>query len=72
MKGFKTVSEPVKLVAKTLCLFFFVKPKMENGPDGRTKVANYWEACKAQLLNATLLKNLKEYKKDDMTDELVD
>jgi dynein heavy chain len=72
LKGFKTATPPVMLLAKTLCMFFYKKPAMVAGPDGRSKVPDYWVTCKSELLNATLLKALKEYKKDDMTDELVD
>jgi len=56
LKGFKTVSEPVKLVARTLCMFFNTKPSMVTGPDGKTKVADYWEPCKKNILTAALLK----------------
>lgn len=72
LKGFKTATPPVYLVAKALCLYFHVKPKMIPGPDGKTKVPDYWGSAKGELLNATLLKNLKDYPKDDMTDALVD
>lgn len=58
LKGFKTVSEPVKLVARTLCMFFNTKPSMVTGPDGKTKVADYWEPCKKNILTAALLKQL--------------
>jgi len=71
LKGFKTATPPVQLVAKTLCLFFHVKPAMVPGPDGKTKIQDWWEPCKKNLLNATLLNNLKNYAKDDMTDDLV-
>jgi hypothetical protein len=33
LKGFKTATPPVQLLAKTLCLFFFKKPVMVTGPD---------------------------------------
>lgn len=71
LKGFKTATEPVKLVAKSLCLFFNTKPTMVTGPDGKTKVPDYWDPCKKSILNATLLKQLKEYPKDSMSDDLV-
>lgn len=54
LKGFKSVTEPVKLVAKTLCLFFNIKPAMVQ--EGKVKVPDYWEPCKKNLLTATLLK----------------
>lgn len=72
LKGFKTATDPVKLVAKTLCLFFNTKPTMVTGPDGKTKVPDYWDACKKNILTSTLLKQLKEYPKDSMEDSLVD
>jgi hypothetical protein len=56
LKGFKTVSEPVKLVAKCLCLFFNKKPAMIAAPDGKSKIPDWWESCKKDLLTATLLK----------------
>jgi len=71
LKGFKTATPPVMLVAKTLCLYFNVKPAMVTGPDGKTKVPDYWVPCKSNILNATLLKALKDYPKDTMSDDLV-
>jgi hypothetical protein len=72
LKGFKSVSEPVKLVAKTLCIFFKQKPSMVTGPDGKTKVADYWEPCKKSILTATLLKQLQTYPKDNIEESMVE
>lgn len=72
LKGFKTATEPVKLVAKTLCLFFTVKPAMVTGPDGKTKIPDYWDPCKKNILNGTLLKQLKDYPKDTIEQSLID
>lgn len=71
MKGFKTVSEPVKLVARTLCLFFHTKPAKIKDPSGRGTVDDYWEPCKKNILTAALLKQLKEYPKDNIEEALV-
>lgn len=71
LKGFKSVTEPVKLVAKTLCLFFNTKPNMVPGPDGKTKVPDYWEPCKKNILTSTLLNSLKSYPKDNIEESLV-
>jgi len=66
------VSEPVKLVAKTLCLFFNFKPVKIKDPNGGNKmVDDYWEAAKKNVLTSALLKQLKDYPKDNMSDELV-
>lgn len=72
LKGFKTVSEPVKLVARTLCMFFNTKPIMVAGPDGKTKVADYWEPCKKNILTAALLKQLQNYPKDNIEEKLIE
>ena len=42
-----------------------------KAPDGKSSVIDYWETSKKLLLNATLLKNLQNYDKDNMSDELV-
>jgi hypothetical protein len=69
LKGFKSVTEPVKLVAKTLCLFFDVKPAMVM--EGRVKVPDYWEPCKKNILTAALLGKLQNYPKDNIEESLV-
>lgn len=71
LKGFKTATPPVKLVAKALCLFFNAKPVKVSNDGGKTKEDDYWEPCKKNILTATLLKQLKEYPKDSMSDDLV-
>jgi dynein heavy chain len=71
LKNFKTATPPVQLVAKALCLFFNTKPNMVAGPDGKTKVPEYWDPCKKNVLTSALLKQLKEYPKDSMSDDLV-
>lgn len=71
LKGFKTATPPVQLVAKALCLFFHTKPAMVASADGKSKVPDYWEPCKKNILTAALLKQLKEYNKDNMDDALV-
>ena len=45
---------------------------MVAGPDGKTKVPDYWDPCKKNILNATLLKQLKDYPKDTIEQSLVD
>lgn len=66
------MSDPVKLVAKTLCLFLFVKPAMVASADGKSKVPDYWEPCKKNILTATLLKTLQNYNKDNIADSLIE
>ena len=39
---------------------------MVTGPDGKTKVADYWEPCKKNILTAALLKQLQNYPKDNI------
>lgn len=44
---------------------------MVVGPDGKTKIPDYWAPCKSNILNATLLNQLKNYPKDNLDDTLV-
>lgn len=44
---------------------------MVASADGKSKVPDYWEPCKKNILTAALLKQLKEYNKDNMDDALV-
>jgi len=69
LKGFKSVTEPVKLVAKTLCLFFGVKPA-KVGQGAKTEY-DYWEPCKKNILTATLLNKMKDYPKDNIDEALI-
>jgi dynein heavy chain len=57
----------VVLVSKALCWAFNVAPKKVNGPDGRTKVDDYWEPAKKVIWgDPKLLDRLLEYDKDNI------
>ena len=58
MKGFKTPPVPAVAVAKTLCMFFFIKPVMIAGPTPGSKVPDYWTTAKKEVLTSDLLKKL--------------
>jgi hypothetical protein len=45
---------------------------MVTGPDGKTKVADYWEPCKKTILTGALLKQLQGYAKDDIKESMVE
>ena len=72
MKGFKTPPVPAVAVAKTLCMFFFIKPVMIAGPTPGSKVPDYWTTAKKEVLTADLLKKLQNYKKDEIDPKLVE
>ena len=72
MKGFKTPPVPAVAVAKTLCMFFFIKPVMIAGPTPGSKVADYWTTAKKEVLTSDLLKKLQTYKKDEIDPKLVE
>jgi dynein heavy chain len=63
----KAMSKPpdgVILVSKALCWTFNVAPKKVNGPDGRTKVDDYWEPAKKSIWgDAKLLDRLLDFDK---------
>lgn len=44
---------------------------MVTGPDGKTKVPDYWEPCKKNILTSALLGQLKNYPKDNIEESLV-
>lgn len=57
----------VILVSKALCFAFNVAPKKVTGPDGRTKVDDFWEPAKKSIWgDAKLLDRLLEYDKDNI------
>lgn len=72
MKGFKTPPVPAVAVAKTLCMFFFIKPVMIAGPTPGSKVPDYWTTAKKEVLTSDLLKKLQTYKKDEIDPKLVE
>lgn len=72
MKAFKTPPLACVAVAKTLCMFFFVKPVMIAGPTPGSKVPDYWTTAKKDVLTADLLKKLQTYKKDEIDPKLVE
>lgn len=73
MRQFKTVGPPVKAVAQCLVFYFKIQPKqyvMATSADGKSKAPDFWETCKKLILPNNLKKNLQEYPKDELTDEL--
>ena len=73
MRQFKTVGPPVKAVAQCLVFYFKLTPKqyiMATSADGKSKAPDFWETCKKHILPNNLKKNLQEYPKDDLGDEL--
>lgn len=67
MKSMSNPSDTVRVVAKTLCLFFDVKPDKKRGQTAAEGVKeDYWDPCKKKVLNASLLKQLQNYDKDNV------
>ena len=66
-KGFQKPPEPAKAVMKTLCIMFNVQPEKVKGANVREVQYDYWEPAKKKLLNADLLKNCKNYPKDNIS-----
>eukprot|EP00928_Gymnodinium_smaydae_P068047 TRINITY_DN5109_c0_g5_i1.p1 TRINITY_DN5109_c0_g5~~TRINITY_DN5109_c0_g5_i1.p1 ORF type:complete len:4182 (+),score=1201.92 TRINITY_DN5109_c0_g5_i1:1381-13926(+) len=63
----------VVLVSKALCWCFNVAPKKVTGPDGRTKVDDFWEPAKKQIWgDPKLLEKLMEYDKDNIAPSTID
>jgi hypothetical protein len=62
VKGFKTPSAGVLLVAEMLCYFFGVSPKK----------GDFWEPCKKNVLSdPRLLENMINYDKDNITKAII-
>lgn len=72
IKGFKEATNPVKLVTESLIILFQMEKKMIYSGTGKDKKADVWETGKKFLLNAQLLNNCKEFKKDDIKPETIE
>ena len=63
---------PIDLVAKALCIFKDIKPiKIPKATAKDVDTYDYWKPCKQKVLNGQLLPYLKNYKKDEMEESLV-
>ena len=72
VKVMKKPPKAVKLVIEAVCIMMGVKPARVKGPDGRTKVNDYWKpATKTLLTDANLIGKLANYDKDGMSEELI-
>jgi dynein heavy chain len=70
IKGFKTPPPPAVAVVRTLVILF-EKPQIKIGT-GKDKVVDWWESGKKGVLTSALLQQCKDFKKDDIKQELVD
>lgn len=72
MKAIQIPSETVKVVAKTLCLFFDVKPIKTRGQTAAEGTKeDYWDPCKKKVLTSGLLKQLQQYDKDNVDPKIL-
>jgi len=72
VKNMKTPPEGVVTVSKALCWCFDVKPKRVTGPDGRTKVDEYWDVSKKSVWgDPKLLERLLGYDRDNIPEETI-
>ena len=63
----------VKLVMEAVCIMQGVKPKMEAGEKPGTKIANYWDNGKKQLLSdiPRFLESLFKFDKDNIPEDRI-
>jgi dynein heavy chain len=67
IRGVAKPSDGVKLVAKSLCILFNVKPDKIRGQTAKEGTQlDYWIPCQKKLLTPQLLKNCIEYDKDNI------
>jgi len=72
MKGTKSPSAGLLLVAQVLCLIFNVKPKVIRAQTAKEQdKMDYWEPTLKNLLKPELLKMMQGYDKDNVPPELV-
>jgi len=72
VKAMKTPPDGVVLVSKALCWCFGVAPKKVTGPDGRTKVDDFWEPAKKVIWgDPKLLERLLGYDKDNIPTDVM-
>jgi len=72
VKAMKTPPDGVVLVSKALCWCFAVAPKKVPGPDGRTKVDDFWEPAKKVIWgDPKLLERLLGYDKDNIPVDVI-
>lgn len=72
IKGFKEATKPVQMVTESLIILFQMEKKMIFTGTGKDKKADVWETGKKFLLNASLLNNCKDFKKDDIKPETIE
>ena len=75
VKSFTAPSEGVILTMEAVCVMFRIKPVKKNDPNKLGgKIEDYWESAKNDLLKnpKQLLEELINYKKDEITEELIE
>ncbi|OXB70735.1 UNVERIFIED_CONTAM: hypothetical protein H355_007866 [Colinus virginianus] len=72
LNSLKSPPSGVVKVMVALCKMFYITPVKVKGPDGLSKVEDYWTASKKHLLSDTrLLQKLFSYDRDNIPTELM-
>ena len=75
VKSFLVPAEGIVMTMEAMCIMFGVKPIKKNDPNKLGgKIDDYWEPAKNELLKnpKTLLEDLLGYKKEGITEELIE
>ena len=70
LRGFKTVADAVKLVAKTLCIMFGKKPVTSG--QGKNKTEDWWASAKENLLKPDLLQKCTNFERDNIDPKIIE
>lgn len=74
LRGFKDATPSVLIVARSLVLMFQTPKKnykMMAAPDGKSKIPDWWQTAKATVITGSLLKDLQNFPKDNISPEVV-
>lgn len=69
LRGFKTVADAVKLVAKTLCVMWGHKAVKVG--QGKNATEDWWAACKDKVLKPDLLTKCTNFDRDNISPAIV-
>ena len=72
LKGLAKPPPDVKNVTAVVCMFFGIKPDVKMNPETQKKEKDYWGPSIKMMMDTNFLKNLINYDKEGIQQDLVD
>ena len=72
LKGLAKPPPDVKNVTAVVCMFFGIKPDVKMNPETQKKEKDYWGPSVKMMMDPNFLKNLINYDKEGIQQDLVD